>query len=62
MLANLMLLYMNGYDVLKDTQQQSLAASQGTGLNLQSSGNSSSADNSQMMQLVTQMVLSAAGY
>ena len=53
---------MNGYEVLKDTQQQSLATSQGTGLNLQSSGNSSAADNSQMMQLITNMVLSAAGY
>ena len=62
MLTNLMLLYMNGYEVLKDTQQQSLATSQGTGLNLQSSGNSSAADNSQMMQLITNMVLSAAGY
>ena len=62
LLSNLILLYMNGYNVLNDTQRQSLATSQGNATKTNSSGgNSASMDTSQMMQLVTQMALLAAG-
>lgn len=63
MLANLMLLYMNGYNILNDTQQQSLATSQGnaTRTNTTNSSNAMGIDTSQMMQMVTQMALMAAG-
>lgn len=58
MLANLMLLYMNGYNVLNDTQRQSLSTSQGNAAKIQSAsegGNGS--DISQMMQMATQMAM-----
>lgn len=58
MLANLMLLYMNGYNVLNDTQRQSLSTSQGNATKIQSAsegGNGS--DISQMMQMATQMAM-----
>ena len=60
MLSNLITLYMNGYNAINDTQQQSLATSQGSGIKSQTSSNTSSGNN-QMMQLITQMALSAAG-
>ena len=63
-LANLMLLYMNGYNILNDTQQQSLATSQGNSTKTNtatSSGSSGLFDASQMMQLITQMALKSAG-
>ena len=61
MLTNLMLLYMNGYGALRDTQQQSLATSQGAGTRTQSGGASDYSSSNQMVQLLTQMALSAAG-
>ena len=63
MLANLMLWYMNGYNVLSDTQSQSLATSQGNSTKTQTSGNSvATSDLSQMYQLATQaaMLMAAA--
>lgn len=63
MLANLMLWYMNGYNVLSDTQSQSLATSQGNSTKTQTAGNSAStSDLSQMYQLATQaaMLMAAA--
>ena len=41
MLSTLMLLYMNGYNVLSDTQKQSLAASQGNATKTQKSSDAS---------------------
>ena len=58
MLANLMMLYMNGYNVLNDTQKQSLNTSQGNATKTNSMGDSSSyANMSQMMQMATQMAM-----
>lgn len=63
-LANLMLLYMNGYNILNDTQKQSLATSQGNATRTnttETSGSMGLFDTSQMMQLVTQMALMSMG-
>ena len=58
MLANLMLLYMNGYNVLNDTQRQSLSTSQGNATKTQSASDSGNfSDMSQMMQMATQMAM-----
>lgn len=61
MLTNLMLLYMNGYNVLNDTQRMSLNSSQGNSTKTQNSSVSSGIDTSQMMQLVTQLAMMMAG-
>lgn len=55
-LKTLMLMYMNGYNVLSDTQKQSLQASQGnsTKTNQTTNGGSSSSD---IMQLAAQMAM-----
>ena len=61
-LANLMLMYMNGYSVLNDTQRQSLSTSQGNATKTQTSdGGSSLVDMSDMMRLVTQLAMMASG-
>ena len=58
MLTNLMLLYMNGYDVLRDTQAQSLATSQGNSTRVQSAdAGNSSADLSQIYQTATRAAM-----
>lgn len=58
MLTNLMLLYMNGYNAMSDTQKQSLATSQGNATN-----NSSTIEQdnlaSQMMQIALQAAMSS---
>ena len=60
MLTNLMLLYMNGYNAMSDTQKQSLATSQGNATN-----NSSTIEQdnlaSQMMQMALQAAMSSLG-
>ena len=58
MLTNMLIWYMNGYNVLNDTQKQSLATSSGNALSQQSS---SSDNNAQLMQLAAKIALSAAG-
>jgi hypothetical protein len=60
LLTNLMLLYMNGYNALSDTQKQSLSTSQGNATKTQTTSGGSSADMSQMMQMVTQMAMMLA--
>lgn len=57
LLSNLMLLYMNGYNVLSDTQKQSLQTSQGNATTTQTSS-SSGIDSSQLMSLALQLALS----
>ena len=58
MLANLMMLYMNGYNALNDSQRQSLSTSQGNSTKTNSMGDSTSyANMSQMMQMATQMAM-----
>lgn len=59
MLGNLLLWYLNGYNVVANNQQQSLATSQGNANKSQSStSNSSSAmDTAQILQLAMQMAL-----
>ena len=59
-LTNLMLLYMNGYNILNDAQRQSLQTSQGNATKTQSSVGTSGADMSQLMQLATQIAMLAA--
>ena len=62
MLANLMLLYMNGYNVLNDTQHQSLSTSQGNAQRTQTSNSGDAYGSaSQMFQLATQMAMMMAG-
>ena len=58
-LTNLMLMYMNGYNVLSDTQKQSLQASQGNATKTSSSGESGMST-SDMMGLAMQMAMLAA--
>lgn len=61
MLANLMLMYMNGYSVLNDSQRQSLLTSQGNATKTQTSdGGSSAMDMSNMLRLVTQIAMMVA--
>lgn len=59
MLSALMLLYMNGYNILNDTQTQSLATSQGNAKKSGTSGNSSYSG-SDVMQLANQMATQQA--
>lgn len=54
MLNNLLLMYMNGYNALSDTQHQSLATSQGNATSTQTT-KSTSFDNSQALQMAMQM-------
>ena len=58
MLANLMLLYMNGYSAISDNQKQSLSTSQG---NATKTSNTTQTDNmmSQMMQMAMQVAMTA---
>lgn len=60
MLANLMLLYMNGYSILSDAQRQSLNTSQGNATKTQTTSNNSGMDMSQMMQMATQLAMMMA--
>jgi len=62
MLANLMLMYMNSYSVLNDSQRQSLSTSQGNAKKTQTNSSGSAFDMSQMMQMATQaaMLLASA--
>lgn len=62
MLANLMMMYMYGYNVLNDTQKQSLATSQGNATQTQTTSEGSPLDMSNMLQMATQvaMMLAAA--
>ncbi len=57
-LANLMMLYMNGYNAISDTQAQSLSTSQG---NASKSQTTTQSDNlaSQMMQMAMQVAVAA---
>ena len=59
-LANLMLMYMNGYSVIADNQKQSLQTSKGNATSTQNNSESgmSSGD---MMQMALQMAMLAAG-
>ena len=60
LLANLMLLYMNGYNAISDTQKQSLYTSQGNATKGSSAG---LPDNfsSQMMQMALNLAMSSLG-
>ena len=60
MLSNLMLMYMNGYNVLSDTQKQSLQTSQGNATKT-SKTTESSISLSDMMNMAMQMAMLAAG-
>ncbi len=60
MLSNLLLMYMNGYNVLNDTQRQSLSTSQGNATKTQTASNNSF-DMGPMLQLATQLAMLAAG-
>lgn len=60
LLSNLMLMYMNGYNALSDTQKQSLSTSQGNATKTQSSSDSGM-DMSQMTQMALQIAMLAAG-
>lgn len=60
LLSNLMLMYMNGYNALSDTQKQSLSTSQGNATKTQSSSESGM-DMSQMTQMALQIAMLAAG-
>ena len=59
-LANLMLLYMNGYSVLSDNQRQSLATSQGNATKTQATSSGGSFDMSSILNLATQVAMLAA--
>lgn len=59
-LANLMLLYMNGYNILNDTQRQSLSTSQGNATRTNATNSGTTIDMSQMLQLATQAAMLAA--
>ncbi len=56
-LSNLMLLYMNGYNALSDTQKQSLSTSQGNATKTQNTTESSNLAN-QLSQLALQIAMS----
>ena len=58
-LSNLMLLYMNGYNALADTQKQSLETSKGNSTKTNSSSDGTSFSNTQMTQMM-QMALQMA--
>lgn len=59
-LSNLMLMYMNGYNALSDTQKQSLSTSQGNATKTQNTAESGM-DMSQMAQMALQLAMLAAG-
>lgn len=59
MLSNLMLLYMNGYNVLSDNQKQSLTTSQGNASTTKD-GSGSGMSTSDMGQLALQIALAAS--
>lgn len=59
-LSNLMLMYMNGYNVLSDTQKQSLQASQGNATKT-SKTTESGMSMSDMMNMAMQMAMLASG-
>lgn len=59
MIANMMLWYLNGYNVINDTQRQSLSTSQGNSTKTQNAA-STNYDMSQMLQIATQMAMLAA--
>ena len=60
MLANLMLLYMNGYSILSDTQRQSLSTSQGNATKTQTDSGGNIIDMSSILNLATQVAMLAA--
>ena len=59
-LSNLMLMYMNGYNALSETQKQSLSTSQGNAIKTQNT-DESGMDMSQMAQIALQLAMLAAG-
>ena len=59
-LSNLMLMYMNGYNALSDTQKQSLSTSQGNATKTQN-GIESGVDMTQLAQIALQMAMLASG-
>lgn len=59
-LSNLMLMYMNGYNALADTQKQSLQTSQGNSTKTNSGNAGSATDMSQMMQMALQVAMLAS--
>ena len=61
MLTNLMLLYMNGYNVLSDTQQQSLTTSQGNSTKSENS-TESTIKATDLTQLALQMAMLSSGF
>lgn len=60
LLSNLMLMYMNGYNALSDTQKQSLSTSQGNATKTNKT-TESGMDMSQMTQMALQIAMLAAG-
>ena len=61
-LSNLMLMYMNAFSAMSDTQKQSLSASQGNSTKSNNLTNSdTSLDMSSIMQLALQLAMSNAG-
>lgn len=56
-LGNLMLLYLNGYNVLSDTQSQSLATSQGNATTTQTTSNNLGVDTGQVLQMALQLAM-----
>ena len=60
LLSNLMLMYMNGYNALADTQRQSLSTSQGNAKKTQTT-TENGMDMSQMAQMAIQIAMLAAG-
>ena len=61
MLSNLLLWYMNGYNTISDTQNQSLATSQGNAQKTETTNSSSNLDMSPLVQLAMQIALKSAG-
>ena len=61
LLNNLMLLYMNGYNVLSDTQHQSLSTSQGNSTKTEKSSESS-IKATDLTQLALQMAMLSSGF
>lgn len=60
LLSNLMLMYMNGYNVLSDTQKQSLAASQGNATTTQGSKETDNTSN-QLLNTALQLAMLVTG-
>ena len=59
-LANLMLLYMNGYGAILDNQKQSLLTSQGNASTTQANGQSGT-NYSDIMQMALKVAMSSSG-